>query len=309
MKKIAIIGTGAMGSIYAALFKEAGHSVVAIDIWEEHINQINTNGLIIDGASGYKKVSGIKAYSNIKKSENFDIYIISTKASAVSDVAKKLRGIVKKNSIILTIQNGLGAGERISKFLPSENILLGVAEGFGASIVSAGHIHHNAMRQIRLGEMNGGITKRLKSIENLWKKAGFNANAFEDIHKLIWEKFICNVFLSAPCTVFECNIGEILKNKNLKKIALGCMMEAYKIGLEKKINFSFSDPEKYVLDFAKVMPKANPSMRLDHLSERKSEIDSINGMVAKLSKNFKLEAPYNEILSEIVRQKEKKFSK
>ena len=87
------------------------------------------------------------------------------------------------------------------------------------------------------------------------------------------------------------------------------MMEAYKIGLEKKINFSFSDPEKYVLDFAKVMPKANPSMRLDHLSERKSEIDSINGMVAKLSKNFKLEAPYNEILSEIVKQKEKRFSK
>ena len=105
---------------------------------------------------------------------------------------------MREDSLILTIQNGLGAGERIAKFIDTKNVLLGVAEGFGASMKGPGHAHHNAMRQIRIGEMNGGMSERLQTLETVWKEAGFNANSFDDIHQLIWEKYICTVFLSAP---------------------------------------------------------------------------------------------------------------
>ncbi len=305
--KIAILGTGAMGSIYAALFKEAGNTVIAIDVWEEHVSKISKDGLIIDGPNGDRKISGIIASKNIDSAKNCDLYIISTKADDVGNAAKSISKLINQDSIVLTIQNGLGASERIKKYISPKNVLLGVAEGFGASIVNAGHVHHNAMRQIRIGEMNGGITNRLKKIEELWREAGFNANAYEDINQLIWEKFLCNVFLSAPCTVFECNIGGILNTPSFQSIALGCMFEAFEIGKLRKIKFSFSDPKKYVLDFAKVMPNANPSMRLDHLSRKKSEIDSINGIVPKLANRHGTLAPYNETLSEIIRVKESKF--
>jgi 2-dehydropantoate 2-reductase len=84
--------------------------------------------------------------------------------------------MAKPSQLVLTIQNGLGAADRIAAHMPVDQVLLGVAEGFGASIVEPGHIHHNNMRQIRIGEINGGITPRLTAVETLWQAAGFKAS-------------------------------------------------------------------------------------------------------------------------------------
>ena len=305
--KIAIAGTGAMGSVYAALLRDAGNEVWAVDTWQAHVEEINKTGLRVEGASGDRTVSDLNATTDIADAGLCDLYIIATKADGVGAAAQEISKIMGKDSLILTIQNGLGAGERIAQFISTENVLLGVAEGFGASMKSPGHAHHNSMRQVRLGEMEGGLTDRLKAVEKVWQEAGFNANAFGDIHQLIWEKYICNVFLSAPCTVFDCPIGGILDNPDRLNIALGCMREAYQAGKAKGINFSFDDPDDYAMKFARNMPDASPSMRLDHLAKRKSEIDAINGMVPVVSAELGLSAPYNETLSAVVRKIEANF--
>ncbi|MBL6606474.1 MAG: 2-dehydropantoate 2-reductase [Alphaproteobacteria bacterium] len=305
--KIAIAGTGAMGSVYAALLSDAGNEVWAVDTWQAHVEEINRTGLRVEGASGDRTVSNLNATTNIADAGLCDLYIIATKADGVGAAAQEISKIMSKDSLILTIQNGLGAGERIAQFISTENVLLGVAEGFGASMKGPGHAHHNSMRQVRLGEMEGGLTDRLKAVEAVWQEAGFNANAFGDIHQLIWEKYICNVFLSAPCTVFDCPIGGILDNQDRLNIALGCMREAYQAGKAKGINFSFDDPDDYAMKFARNMPDASPSMRLDHLAKRKSEIDAINGMVPVVSAEMGLNAPYNETLSAVVRKIEAGF--
>ncbi|MDC1135879.1 2-dehydropantoate 2-reductase [Alphaproteobacteria bacterium] len=305
--KIAIAGTGAMGSVYAALLSDAGNEVWAVDTWQAHVEEINSTGLRVEGASGDRTVSNLNATTNIADAGLCDLYIIATKADGVGAAAQEISKIMNKDSLILTIQNGLGAGERIAQFISTENVLLGVAEGFGASMKGPGHAHHNSMRQVRLGEMEGGLTDRLKAVEAVWQEAGFNANAFGDIHQLIWEKYICNVFLSAPCTVFDCPIGGILDNQDRLNIALGCMREAYQAGKAKGINFSFDDPDDYAMKFARNMPDASPSMRLDHLAKRKSEIDAINGMVPVVSAEMGLNAPYNETLSAVVRKIEAGF--
>ena len=128
------------------------------------------------------------------------------------------------DSLVLTIQNGLGAGERIAEHMPVANVLLGVADGFGASMKGPGHAHHNAMNLIRIGEMNGGLTDRLEAVANVWKGAGFNVRAFEDINQLIWEKFICNCTYSAPCTVFDCTLGELMAHPQRYALAQLTMM-------------------------------------------------------------------------------------
>ena len=305
--KIAIIGTGAMGSVYAGVLAEAGHEIWAIDSWADHIEQIKSNGLTLEGASGNRTITNLSATTDVNDAADCDLYVIATKADGVGAAAKAVARNMREDSLILTIQNGLGAGERIAKFIDTKNVLLGVAEGFGASMKGPGHAHHNAMRQIRIGEMNGGVTERLQTLEAVWKEAGFNANGFADIHQLIWEKYICNVFLSAPCAVFDCTIGELVSNSDWRKIALGCMLEAYQAGKAKGINFSFEDADDYALKFASVMPDASPSLRLDHVARRKSEIDAINGMVPVVSAEVGLSAPYNETLAAVIRQREKAF--
>ncbi len=304
---ILIYGIGAMGSIYASLLSKKGNKVFVVDKWEEHINAINKIGLKVEGASGNNIYKSLIASIKVPQKINFDIIIISTKASGVKNAASELRTIVKDNTIVISIQNGIGSSDEIGNYIPKKHLMVGVADGFGASIIKPGHIHHNAMKLIRFGELDGGITERLSSIVHLWLEAGFNVAAYENINQLIWEKFICNVTFSAPCTVYNCSVGELIKNKSYWKVANGCTLEAYEISKLKGITLSFDKPLKYVKDFGEKMPTAKPSMLLDHISKRKSEIDFINGRVELMGKEVGVETPYNFILSSIVRNNELNF--
>ena len=305
--KIAVFGTGAMGSIYAGLLADAGHDVWAIDIWKEHIDAIRQKGLRVEGASGDRIVTGIQATSDAGDVGNADLYIIATKASGVGAAARAIAPLMNDRSLVLTIQNGLGAGERIAEHMATDKVLLGVAQGFGASLKGPGHAHHNAMSLIRIGEIQGGLTDRLEAITDIWRGAGFNVRAFEDINQLIWEKFVCNVTFSGPCTTFDCTIGELMQDPARWTIGLGCAREAYAVGKAKNIAFSFDDPHAYVDAFGKRMPDARPSMLLDHHAQRPSELDAINGMVSTLGKELGIATPYNDIISEAVRAREATF--
>lgn len=299
--KIAVVGAGAMGSIYAARLADAGNEVWAIDTWSEHVEAIAKRGLRVEGPNGDSTVHTIHATTEIADAGTCDLYIIATKASGVGPAARAIHPHLGPQSLVLTIQNGLGAGDRIAEHLPTENVLLGVAEGFGASMVGPGHAHHNAMRMIRIGEMGGGRTERLDRLVELWREAGFEVTGFDDIDQLIWEKFLCNATLSGPCTVFGCTVGEAMDDPERWAVALGCAREVFAVGRGIGIDFSFDDPVAYVTEFAGSLRNARPSMLQDHLARRPSEIDAINGMVPVLGRRLGIPTPYNDTVTAVVR--------
>ena len=284
------------------------NEVLVVDSWEEHIRAIRQKGLRVEGASGDRIVTGIRATQDPASVGECDLYILATKASGFGLAAEMIAPLMGSDSMVVTIQNGLGAGERIAQFMDTDRVLLGVADGFGASIRGPGHAHHNAMNLIRLGEMNGGMTERLERITEVWDQAGFSVKAFEDIDQLIWGKYICNSTFSGPCTVFNCTLGELMANPVWWEIAKGCTREVYALGQAKGINFNFDDPIEYVTAFGNKMPNARPSMLLDHIARRPSEIDAINGMAVEIGQQLGIETPYNEVLSAVIRQREAEFA-
>src|SRR5580700_2102773 len=151
--KIAIVGTGAMGSVYAGYLGRAGHEVWAIDTWREHIDAIATSGLSVSGAGGNFVVDNLRVGRSPCDAGECDVWVIATKASAVEDVAAKIAPLLQPDSVVMAFQNGLGAGERVAKHVSEDHILVGVAEGFGSSNPKAGRVHHEGMRLIRIGEM------------------------------------------------------------------------------------------------------------------------------------------------------------
>ncbi len=307
--KIAVIGVGAMGSVYAALLADAGHEVWAVDTWEAHVDAINTTGLRVEGASGDRTVTTLRATTRMSDVGPCDLCLIATKASGVGLAAQEAAPVIGEDALVLTIQNGLGAAERIARHMPIGNVLLGVADGFGASMKGPGHAHHNSMKLIRIGEIDGGLTDRLRALEQVWKGAGFNVRAFENITQLIWEKFLCNVTFSAPCTAFGATVGELMDNPQHWQIALGAMQEAYAIAQAKGIRLSFEDPIAYVTDFGAGMAQARPSMLLDHMAERVSELDAINGIVPVMGREAGIPTPYNDTLTAILKQREAAFGR
>lgn len=306
--KIAVFGVGAMGSVYAALLADAGHEVVAVDVWQDHVDAINQQGLHVEGASGDRTVTSILASTEPAAASNAALYIIATKASGVGAAARAIRPLMATDTLVLTIQNGLGASERIAEHMPIDNVLLGVAEGFGASMRGPGHAHHNGMNLIRIGEIGGGLSARLEKLAEIWRAAGFKVRAFADIEQLVWEKFLCNGTFSAPCTAFDCTIGELMASADQWRVALGCTREIHALGQAKGIAFSFDDPIAYVTAFGERMPHARPSMLLDHHARRPSEIDAINGMAVTLGSEMSIETPYNESLTAVIKAREASWS-
>lgn len=307
MARIAIIGTGAMGSIYAGLMASAGHEVWAVDVWQAHVTAIATQGLRVEGASGDRLVRGIRAVTDASQVGACDLIVIATKAAGVGAAAASIRPLIGADTIVMTIQNGLGSGERIRGFLPDVPVVLGVAQGFGASMKGPGHAHHHGMSLIRIGELGGGLTPRLERVAEIWRSSGFETRAFADIHQLIWEKFVCNVTLSAPCTVFDRTAAQMMADPDCWRLCLACAGEAHAAGRARGVVFSFDDPVAYVTEFARKLGDARPSMLLDHHARRRSEIDAINGMVPVVAAEVGLAAPYNDALSIIVRTREQAF--
>ncbi len=306
--KIGIVGTGAMGSVYASLLGKAGHEVWAIDTWQEHTDAIAASGLSVSGASGSFVVDNLHVGQFARDAGTCDIWVIATKAVDVDAAAADIAPLLQPYDIVMAFQNGLSAGERVARHVPEEHVVIGIAEGFGSSIPEPGHVHHEGMRLIRIGEMRGGLTPRVQRIEEAFREAGFNVRAFADVTVMIWEKFLCNVTLSAPCATFDVTVGELMADADAWNVALGCTAEAYRLGLAKGVQFPFDDPLRYVSDFAATIPNASPSMRLDHLAGRRSEVDAINGQVVDLSRALGLQAPYNETLCALLRRREALFA-
>jgi 2-dehydropantoate 2-reductase len=304
--KICIVGTGAMGSVYAGLLGDAGNDVWALDSWAQHIEAIRNNGLRVEGKSGHRTVQ-INATTDATEIGFCDLVIIATKAMDVVQAAESAKALLGQNTSVLTIQNGLGSSEKVADILGCERVIVGIAGGFGASIKAPGHVHHHGMEFFHLGKMNGPITPRLEEIAKVWREAGFNAKTFDDIHQLVWEKLICNVCFSGTCAITEMRIGEVIADDNAWQVASGCATEAFNVAKARGINIDFDDPVEYVRNFGSKIPDARPSMLLDLMEGRPSEIDVINGAMPVEGEKLGVPTPFNTVVAALVRAKERRL--
>lgn len=305
--KIAIIGAGAMGCIYAGLFAEAGHEVWAVDIREDHILAIQRNGLRLTGASGNRTIAGIHATTQALDAGQVDMLVIATKAADVATAAAASRSLIAQDTLVLAIQNGLGSAERIGMALPDVSVMVGVAQGFGAAVEAPGHCHHNGFALIRVGHVRDGATCAVETCVQLWRDAGFKSQSYADIEQLVWEKFVCNAALSGPCAVFDETVGELMDNPEHWAIALNCAREAYRAGQGRQVSFTYPDPVAYVSAFAATLRGAKPSLLQDFRARRLGEIDAINGMVPQIAAEQGWQAPYNETISAVIRAAESRY--
>jgi len=305
--KIGIVGTGAMGCVYAALLGDAGNDVWAVDSWAEHVAAMAADGLSLEGASGTRNVR-LNATTEPIEAGPCDLVIIATKAMDVAAAAQAARPMVKPDGIVLTIQIGLGSAQKVADILGAERVMLGVVGGFGASITAPGKAHHNGMELVRLGEMNGPVSARVEALAELWRGAGFTVKCFDDMDQLVWEKLICNCAFSASAALTGWTVGEIIDDREAWSVASTCALEAYLVARASNIRLDIDDPVSYVRDFGAKIPDARPSMLLDHMAGRASEIDAINGAIPPVAARVGVKAPVNETVSALVRAKEKKFA-
>ncbi len=271
--KAAVVGCGAMGSIYAALLASSGNVVCAVDHNTRHVAAINEHGLRVSGASGDRVVDMV-AYTEPPEML-VDLVVIAVKAAHVADM------------------------------VGPERLLVGVAQGFGASLPADGHAHHNDMKAIRMGAYSGTAIEPAQHIASIWSSAGFDAVAVADIASMQWGKLICNVAFSAQCALTGMTLGEVVDHPEMGSTSRAAALEAWEVAQALNVALDFDDPVQQVRDFADRMPLAKPSVLLDIEAGRTSEVGVINGAVPREAKKVGMTAPVNATLTGLVQALER----
>lgn len=307
MSKVAIVGCGAMGSVYAALMASAGHEVHAVTAWPDHAEAMARHGLRVEGASGDRTVRLASAGVTTDGIGVCDLVIIATKAFDVEAAARASVSLIGPETVVQTIQNGLGSPEAAAAILGEDKIAVGVVGGFGASMRGPGHAHHNGLEMIRFGALKGLPTQRLQASAAIWESSGFKVSLFEDIQRMVWEKLIMNVTFSGTTCTTGLTIGGVMADPNAWSVALGCAREGIAVARAIGVTMEVGDPIGHIRALGSKIPDARPSMLLDHDAGRRGEVDAINGAIPRLGRTCGVPTPVNETVVAIIKAREAGF--
>ena len=304
--KVAVIGCGAMGSIYAAKLAAAGHDVLAIDRHQASIEQIARHGLRVTGPTS-DQVVPMRAISTAP-AEVMDLVVLALKAADVKTGAQQALPMLGADTPMLTVQNGLGSAETVAGVVGDQRVAVGIASGFGAARVAPGHVHHNAMRAMRFGAYSSLPHATVESIARAWADAGFDAAAVTDIAAMQWEKLICNVAYSAPCALTGLTVGQVMDDPEMGPVSRAAATEAWTVARASGIAIAVGDASAHVRAFGAQLPGAKPSALLDHEARRVSEIDVINGAVPRQGARVGVAAPVNATLTAVIKAIERQWA-
>lgn len=304
--KIAVVGCGAMGSIYAGLLASAGNTVCVVDGWQAHVDAINAQGLRVEGASGDRRVR-LAAHLRAP-AQAMDLVIIAAKAAQVGAAAQAALPMLGSQTLVLTLQNGLGSDDQVAGVLGPERLIVGIAAAFGASLRGPGHSHHEGMAAIRIGAYGALPQARVEAVAALWRAAGFTTEAVTQVRAMQWDKLICNVAYSGPCALAGMTVGQVMDDAELGPVSRAAAREAWQIARARGVAPLVEDPIAHARAFGARVYDARPSVLQDIERGRRSEIGVINGAIPREAALCGREAPVNATITALVRLRERSFA-
>lgn len=305
--KVAVLGAGAMGSLYGGLLAEAGNEVVLIDVWKDHIDAINDKGLEIETAEGNSRVvKNIRGVTDPAAADLADLVLIFVKATMTAQVAPMARSLTGPASTVLTLQNGLGNIEALCAAIEPSRVIAGTS-GHGSTMLAPGRIRHAGVGDTVIGELDGSCGERIEAVAALLEKAGVSAKISENVIGLIWTKLLVNVGINALTAITGLRNGRLTDFPETEELFTSAVKEAFAVAKAKGIRLEISDPVRYARDVARKTGANRSSMLQDVLAKRQTEIAVINGAVASEGKRLGVPVPVNNILANLVLVRQKTY--
>lgn len=309
LMKILIIGAGAMGSLFAGRLKSQTPEVFLYNRNNPHVDQINQSGLTIIERDNTKTIVPLKVIQQVSDT-SYDVVLVMLKTHATHKVLMQLKDSFSPKTLFVTMQNGLGNLETIADVFPNNSIVAGTL-GCGASVEAAGQILHRGFGTNFIGQSTDKVTqeKLIKFVE-LLNQAGMETKLAEDVQTIIWNKLFVNVAYNSLTALTRLRNGDILNTKDGQSLLRNIATEAIAIA---KAEGVMVDSEKMIATCIQMgqeqFPTNKSSMLMDVLHKRKTEIDTINGAVAKLGEKHGIPTPYNDLITGIIKVIEANYDK
>ena len=295
--KIAVIGAGAMGSIYGGHLS-LHNEVYLVDTNPEIVNIINEKGITLE-ENGEDHVYCPKAVTNTAGLPEMDLVILFVKALFSRPALEGNRNLIGKNTYLLTLQNGSGHEDILGEFAPIDRIIIGTTEDQG-TILGMAHIRHGGTGGTNLGMLCPDTEGMLPKLKETLDLCGFNGKIHENIQQLIWNKLFVNVALSAVTAILNVKMGFIAENPNALAMSEQLLHEAVEVAHAMGLEADEDHLRQEIIDTSKRVPEGITSICADLSKGRKTEVDTISGSVVRAAKKVGVPVPAHEFLVNMV---------
>ena len=300
---VVVAGAGAIGGMFGGLLAEGGLDVTLVDVWQEHIDTINRDGINIVGFGGDRYIK-VKAVTDAKKVDRADVVFFQSKATANKQVAQSVKHLFKGETIGISFQNGLGSEWELGEILGLDNMLMGLTAQ-SALLQGPGVVQAFADLPSYIGEINGGPSERAKRLAAAFSKAGLQVHASETILREKWAKLLVNIAFAGTSGTTGLTLGGVIQQPELAAVARQAMEEAALVAAAKGVQL---DPAARVSLFDSIMNGAAQNNKASVLADlkagRRTEVDYIYGTAIRYADENGIPVPTMKALAALIKGQE-----
>lgn len=305
--KVAVAGVGAMGTRFALKLKQAGNDVTVVDGWDERVAALKQGGLRAN-LDGEEVAVDVPVYGQkeVPHDLHFDVVLFFTKSMQLEQMVKDMLPVFDDDTLALCLMNGIGHEKTLEKYLPKNRVFLGNTM-WTAQMTRPDHVllEDDGSCELRNVEPGEPQDRRAAELVKALDEAGLKARLLDDPRYSVFRKGCVNGTLNTLCTLFECNLEEFGKTSHAHEMVVGVVKEFAAVGEKEGIHLDVDEAVKHVEDCYRVIGAHYPSMYQDLVkNNRRTEIEYINGYVARHGKKYGLATPLCDLLTAEVHTKE-----
>ncbi len=293
--KIAIMGTGGVGGYYGGLLAQGGHDVTFI-ARGAHLKAIQENGLRVKSIHGDFHVKPAQATDDPAQIGPVDLVVFCTKTYTTDEAAEQIKPMVASETTVLPLQNGIDAADRIGAVLGMEH-MIGGATWISSAVEAPGIIKQvSQFRRVVVGELDGQVTSRVKSIHKAFEETGTTAELSENILKILWTKFVFISTASSLGSLTRLPIGEYRSVPETRVMMTSLMREVEAVARAQGVELD-EDVVQKSLDFIdNAAPQIKSSMQLDVEAGRRSELEAMIGVIGRKGSELGVPTPVADMV-------------
>jgi 2-dehydropantoate 2-reductase len=297
--KVCVVGCGAVGSLFAAnLANLDGVEVWAYDLAQEHVDAINANGLRLTGAGDV--VGRPRATSAASELPPCDFGIVATKAMHTESAIAATAHVFSEGAVA-TVQNGVGNEEVIARHVGP--VIRGTTFPAG-KILEPGVVQWDVKGDTTLGpfEPSPAPPAAIEQLADACTRAGMPTHAVADARPAQWRKVIFNAATNPVGALTGLSHGRVCERPDLRALVSALLDEGKAVAAAQGIVLD-ADPEELVDHAARpdVAYDHKASMLQDVEAHRATEIDYLNGGIARFGRELGVPTPINEAITALVK--------
>ena len=301
--KIFIAGAGAMGCLFAGMLAEAGHELRLLEKDAARVTAIQRFGLSIERDGVELPATRPAITSNAGDAGIADMLLLLVKAYDTENAIQACLPAIGPDTTVLTLQNGLGNIEAIRRYVPQSLILAGTT-AHGATLLGTGRVRHAGRGDTVIGALAPEGAMRAYAVQGVFQSSGIPTTVSASINSVLWGKLLVNAGINALTAIMAVKNGRVGDLAPLHAVMERAVLEGAAVALRLGIQLPYIDPVARTEEVCRATRDNISSMFQDISSGRRTEIDSINGVVSAYGKSLGIATPVNRMLTCLIKSLE-----